>query len=144
MIFLSTENSSNSIAETLLVRNDYAIVTSAEISSAQGASPVSLALAASTNISTIDFTDSLKYSKWSPYLETVFQDLVERRANGKITPEEKIKLSRIRMERQRLKNPLSSKVMLRDFKSQQLRRKALEALKEYVEFLETTSRSAKA
>lgn len=136
------ENSSNSKTEGINV--PYSIVTSAKIGNAEGASPPNLGIMANANTSTIDLTHSLRYFRWSPYLETVFQKLVERRASGKITPEESVKLNRLRTERQRLKNPLSSDVILRDFKSQQLRRKALEALKEYVDFLETPSRSTKA
>lgn len=76
--------------------------------------------------------------RWSPYIEQLFQELVEKRATRKITDRERTKLNWLRQERERIQSSLPPDQILRDFKAGELRRKALSALSEYAQFLKNT------
>jgi len=88
-----------------------------------------------------DLPAERRFYRWSPYLEAVFQDLVARRATGRLTANDRASLNRHRSERQRLKNPLPAEQILYDFKARELRQKAIDALKQYVDFIKASPRS---
>jgi len=107
-----------------------------------GTSPPSLSQSVHASRSGISLEQAQRFVKWSPYLETVFQQLVSKRALGTLNDDDRAKLGRFRSERRRLKNPLPADQLLRDFKARDLRRKALDALTEYVDFLQETKGQA--
>ena len=115
-------------------------VSSAQITftkSVAGASPVPKVSVAGVQSSTFTYTvtkDNLVV-RWSPYLESQFQELVALRAAKKASPQDMERLGRIRSLRQRFKNPIDAAQLLRDFKARELRKQALEAVSAYALFV---------
>lgn len=81
---------------------------------------------------------------WTPYLESRFQHYVSLRAEGRLSRADRSSLDRLRHHRERLNNPIPTDVILRDFHLSELRAKAMEAVQEYVRYLEKTTNRAKA
>lgn len=122
---------------------EIAYVASASFSSIQSVDSGSLdSVLASQGIGTAEtltFEETTHLVRWSPYVESLFQELVGKRATRTISKVETKKLTWLRSERERLHSTLPANQILRDFKAGELRRKALGALSEYAQYLKETA-----
>jgi hypothetical protein len=83
-------------------------------------------------------------TRWSPYVESQFQEYVARRADGNASSQDLARLNYLRKARQRLKNPLKADQILIDFRARELRKQALEAVQAYAQFIQGSSSKSKA
>jgi hypothetical protein len=112
---------------------------------AEGAPPMEVSRHAIGNALSITICDtSSSIRNWSPYVNTIFQQLVAKRAEGNLSPEERKKLDRLRAARDRLAASIPADQVLRDFKTRQLRREALAAMQKYADFIEKSASNKKA
>lgn len=143
-IQVSDDTSMSAAADEMFAYEPLMVVIAPSAEGVRSVAPVENVASATSTDSKVVYPSDFHLTRWSPYLETVFQDLVSKRAAGELTSADKVRLARIRSERQRLKNPISSELILWDYKAQQLRTKALETLREYVEFIEAPPSGSKA
>ncbi|MCS1410944.1 MAG: hypothetical protein M2R45_04139 [Verrucomicrobia subdivision 3 bacterium] len=71
--------------------------------------------------------------KWTPGLERRFCVLVEKKADGKATPQEREELEHLKQDRRRLKYPLPTAHLIRDYQRRKALLKILSQINEQVE-----------
>lgn len=123
--------------------SDVSILAIAPAASAEASPPMQENNGAVGSEATVTLRKASSINKWSPYTETIFQQLVAKRAEGRLTPEDHERIAKLRDERERLASPVPAEQVLRDFKARQLRREALEAMRKYADFLEKSARKTK-
>jgi hypothetical protein len=78
-------------------------------------------------------------TKWDKKMEREFRQLAFQEARGQLTTEKALRLAELDYWRERLVNPSSPEEILIQIKRDRILDKMQEALKEYVEFQESTS-----